>query len=132
MTDPYNLIDWFILGLSYTTCGFSVYRTLQVNALLDRLLTTDSSFESFDQLTYVQELFNQCSAVVVFFSWVKVFKYISLNKTLDHLSMTMSHASKDIGYFCIILGLIFTAYAILGHLVFGEMLLDYQEFFKTL
>lgn len=132
LTDPFNLIDWFILALSYTTCGFSVYRTLQVNELLDKLLTSDSEFESFDQLTYVQELFNQCSAVVVFFSWVKIFKYISLNKTLDHLSMTMSHAGKDIGYFCIILSLIFMAYAILGHLIFGEMMLDYQEFFKTL
>jgi hypothetical protein len=61
----------------------------------------------------------------------KVFKYISLNKTLDHLSMTMKNAGKDIGYFVIILGIIFMAYAILGHLVFGEMIIDYQEFFKT-
>ncbi len=72
LKDPYNLIDWGILALSFTTVGFSVYRTLQVNELLDRLLNTDSQFESFDRLTYVQELFNQTSAVVVFFSWVKV------------------------------------------------------------
>ena len=132
LTDPYNLVDWFILGLSYVTIGFSVYRTLQVNSLLDRLLNTESTFESFDRLTYVQELFNQTSAVVVFFSWIKIFKYISLNKTLDHLSNTMKNAGKDLAYFTIILGIIFMAYAILGHLVFGEMLIDYQEFFTTL
>jgi hypothetical protein len=45
--------------------------------------------------------------------------------------MTMKNAGKDIGYFVIILGIIFMAYAILGHLVFGEMIIDYQEFFKT-
>lgn len=46
--------------------------------------------------------------------------------------MTMSNASKDIGYFVIILAIIFMAYALLGHLIFGEMLIDYQEFSKTL
>lgn len=72
MSDPFNLVDWFILALAYTTVGLSVYRTLNVNALLDKLLTTESEFESFDRLTYCQELFNQFSSVVVFFSWVKV------------------------------------------------------------
>ena len=43
----------------------------------------------------------------------------------------MKNAGKDIGYFCIILALIFTSYALLGHMVFGEMLIDYQEFIKT-
>jgi hypothetical protein len=66
-------MDLFILGLSYTTIGLSVYRTVQVNNLLDKLLISASSnFENFDNLTYYQEVFNQASAVVVFFSWIKV------------------------------------------------------------
>lgn len=66
-------MDLFILGLSYTTIGLSVYRTVQVNNLLDKLLiSASSSFENFDNLTYYQEVFNQASAVVVFFSWIKV------------------------------------------------------------
>ena len=72
LRDPFNLIDWFILGLAYATIGLSVYRTINVNKLLDKVIATNSKFESFDRLTYVQELFNQFSSVVVFFSWVKV------------------------------------------------------------
>lgn len=67
-------MDAFILVLSYTTIGFSIYRTLQVNKLLDQLLVNSSEFQNFDTLTYYQELFNQVSAVVIFFAWIKVMK----------------------------------------------------------
>lgn len=67
-------MDIFILGLSYTTIGFSIYRTIQVNNLLDQLLINSSEFQNFDTLTFCQELFNQASAVVIFFAWIKVIR----------------------------------------------------------
>ncbi|CAF0799781.1 unnamed protein product [Brachionus calyciflorus] len=130
--DVYNVMDLFILGLSYTTIGFSIYRTIQVNNLLDELLTKKSEFQNFDTLTFCQELFNQASAVVIFFAWIKIFKYISLNKTLDQLNSTLRKSAKDIMYFCIIFFIILFAYAALGYVLFGETLADYQNFFKTL
>ena len=70
--DGYNLLDLFILGLSYLTIGLSIYRTVQVNLLLDKLLIDNSKFQNFDTLTFCQELFNQASAIMVFFAWIKV------------------------------------------------------------
>ncbi|RNA09297.1 polycystic kidney disease 2-like 1 [Brachionus plicatilis] len=130
--DVYNVMDLFILGLSYTTIGFSIYRTIQVNNLLDQLLTNSAEFQNFDTLTFCQELFNQASAVVIFFAWIKIFKYISLNKTLDQLNSTLRKSAKDIMYFLIIFFIIFFAYAALGYMLFSEFLSDYQNFFKTL
>jgi hypothetical protein len=156
-------MDMFILILSYVTIGFSIYRTIQVNNLLDKLLMSNSKFESFDTLTFLQEVFNQASALVIFFAWIKVnrtlntflnthtnrlylmsflyinyfnfkqiFKYISLNKTLDQLNATLRKSARDIMYFCIIFFIIFFAYGALGYLLFGETLADYQNFFTTL
>ena len=65
-------MDWGILVLSYFTIGASIFRTIVVNETLDKLLVQKAKFENFDALTYCQELFNQASALVVFFSWVKV------------------------------------------------------------
>jgi len=65
-------MDIFILGLSYFTIGISIYRTIQVNNLLDKLLVNNSKFQNFDTLTFYQEVFNQASAVVIFFAWIKV------------------------------------------------------------
>ena len=68
-------MDLFILALSYVTIGFNLYRTIQVNILLDKLLVNNSSYENFDSLTFCQELFNQASAIVIFFAWIKVCFY---------------------------------------------------------
>jgi hypothetical protein len=112
--DPYNFIDWFILGLSYVTIGLSLYRTIQVNILLDSLLSDTTQFQNFDTLTYCQELFNQASAIMIFFAWVKIFKYISLNRTLDQLSSTLKRSAKDILYFIVIFFIVFFAYGALA------------------
>jgi hypothetical protein len=132
LKDPYNLIDWFILGLSYTTIILSLYRTIAVSVLLDSLLANTNQFANFDTLTYCQELFNQASAIMIFFAWIKVFKYISLNKTLDQLSSTLKRSAKDIMYFIVIFFIVFFAYGAMGFLLFGETIPDYQNFPKTL
>lgn len=131
--DLYNLIDWVILGLSYATIGLSIYRTIQVNVLLDKLLVSGTSkFENFDNLTYYQEVFNQMSAVVVFITWIKIFKYVALNKTLDQLNLTLTNSAKDLLYFFVMFGIVFIAYAMLGYMLFGELHPDYNTFQKTL
>lgn len=126
------MLDWMILALSYTTIGLSLYRTIAVEMLLDKLLADQSKFANFDTLTFCQELFNQFSAIVVFFAWVKVFKYISLNKTLDQLNTTLKKSVRDIIYFIIIFMIVFVAFGALGYLLFGELDPDYQTFPKTM
>ena len=130
--DPFNILDIFILTLSYVTMGFSVYRTIRVNTLLDRLLLNNSSFQNFETLTFVQELFNQTSAVIVFLSWIKVFKFISINKALEQLGGTVKYAFKDLMYFFVVFFIVFTGYAALGNLLFGDFHSDYHNTLRTL
>jgi polycystin 2 len=125
-------MDIFILLLAYTTIALNIYRTVQVNIVLDTLLVKNSTFQNFDTLTFVQELFNQLSAIVIFFAWIKIFKYISLNKTLDQLNSTLQNSAKDIIYFCLMFFIVFFAYALLGYMLFGETLQDYHSFTNTL
>lgn len=112
--------------------GFSVYRTIRVNTLLDRLLLNNSSFQNFETLTFVQELFNQTSAVIVFLSWIKVFKFISINKALEQLGGTVKYAFKDLMYFFVVFFIVFTGYAALGNLLFGDFHSDYHNTLRTL
>jgi polycystin 2 len=62
----------------------------------------------------------------------KIFKYISINKTLDQLGSTLRMAAKDIAYFLIIFFIVFFSYTSLGYLLFGEALADYKSFTTTL
>ena len=49
-------------------------------------------------------------AVVVFLAWIKLFKYISFNTTMNQLSETLSRSAKDLGGFLIMFMIVFLAY----------------------
>ena len=55
---------------------FNVYRTLAVDELLGGLLEKPLSYPDFEFLGFWQVQYNNMVAVVVFFAWIKVFKYI--------------------------------------------------------
>ncbi|KAK0133842.1 Polycystin-2 [Merluccius polli] len=77
---------------------------------------------SFGSLADLQVQFNHVAAVIVFFSWVKLFKFINVNKTMSQLSSTMSRCAKDLFF------IIFLAYAQLAYLVFGTQVNDFSSF----
>lgn len=58
--------------------AFNVYRTVKVNELLELLLNDPLVYPDFEFLAYWQMQYNDMVAVVVFFAWIKIFKYIRL------------------------------------------------------
>jgi polycystin 2 len=67
-------------------------------------------------------------AICVFFSWVKLFKYIAFNKTMTQLASTMDRCGGDIAGFGVMFFIVFFAYAQLGYLLFGTTFEDYSTF----
>ena len=62
---------------------------------------------------------NNAVAICVFFAWIKLFKYISFNKTMTQLSSTLSRCAKDVAGFGVMFFIVFFAFAQLGYLLFG-------------
>ena len=54
-------------------------------------------YANFEQLGFYQTQFNSAVAMCVFFAWIKLFKYISFNKTMTQLSSTLSRVSGAAG-----------------------------------
>lgn len=121
--------------LGYTAIGFSTYRQIVIDQSLDSLLSSPDTYANFEFLSWAQSAFNDISAVLLFFVWIKVscnvplsvshvrvqvFKYISFNKTMTQLSSTLSRSAKDVAGFSIMFFIIFGAYAQLGFLLFGD------------
>lgn len=124
----WNILDVVILIIACVCIGFSAYRQVKVSDLLENLLTNDSQYVSFEFLCYWQIVFNQAVAWMVFLSWVKIFKYVSFNKTMTQLSMTLSRCAKDVTGFAIMFFIVFLAYAQLGFLIFGTQIHDFSTF----
>lgn len=55
---------------------FNIYRTIKVNELLSGLLQAPDEYADFEFLGFWQMQYNNMVAIVVFFAWVKIFKYI--------------------------------------------------------
>ena len=72
------------------TIGFSIYRHFIVAVMLKSLLAEPHLYADFTNLAFWNQTFQNFAGVTVFVSWVKIFKYISFNKTMSQLSGTLT------------------------------------------
>lgn len=128
----WNILDIIVILLSLVSFAFNVYRTIKVNELLTGLLNNPLVYADFEYLGFWQMQYNNMVAVVVFFAWIKIFKYISFNRTMTQLQSTLSRCSKDIAGFAVMFFIIFFAYAQLGYLVFGTQVKDFSTFEESI
>ncbi|KAM9363379.1 polycystin-2 [Symphorus nematophorus] len=124
----WNCLDVLIVVLSVVAIIMNITRTAMVGNLLKGLLENHTAHPSFESLANLQVQFNNVAAIIVFFAWVKLFKFINFNKTMSQLSSTMSRCAKDLVGFAIMFFIIFLAYAQLAYLVFGTQVNDFSTF----
>uniref|UniRef100_A0A1A7WAE6 Polycystin-2 n=3 Tax=Iconisemion striatum TaxID=60296 RepID=A0A1A7WAE6_9TELE len=124
----WNCLDVLIVALSVVAIVMNITRTAMARNLLSGLLENYTAHPRFEPLANLQVYFNNMAAAIVFFSWVKLFKFINFNKTMNQLSSTMSRCAKDLVGFAIMFFIIFLAYAQLAYLVFGTQVNDFSSF----
>ncbi|XP_069466725.1 polycystin-2-like protein 1 isoform X2 [Ambystoma mexicanum] len=131
-TSVWNILDVVVILLSLTAIAFHVFRTVEVNRLMGKLLKQPSTYADFEFLAFWQTQYNNMNAVNLFFAWIKIFKYISFNKTMTQLSSTLARCAKDILGFAIMFFIVFFAYAQLGYLLFGTQVENFSTFVKCI
>ncbi|CAF2097381.1 unnamed protein product [Rotaria magnacalcarata] len=128
-TSTMNCLDLIVIALSYICMAFNIYRQVQVNNLLDKLLEKQTrQYNDFSFLCYWQYQFNNVVSTTLFLAWIKLFKYISFNKTMTQLSETLTKCAKDISGFAIMFFIVFFAFAQLGYLTFGIQIEGFRAF----
>ena len=80
--------------VSLFCCGITVYTDIVVKQLLKPLLAEPTLHGDFTTLAYWTEVQTNVFAVNVFFAWLKVFKYISFNRTMQQLSTTIARLDE--------------------------------------
>ena len=56
------------------------------------IIQNPDDYADFTSLGYLGTMFKSAVAICVFFSWVKLFKYISFNKTMTQLASTLGRS----------------------------------------
>ncbi|KAB1271700.1 Polycystic kidney disease 2-like 1 protein [Camelus dromedarius] len=132
LSSIWNILDLVVILLSIVAMGFHVFRTLEVNQLMGRLLQQPNTYADFEFLAFWQTQYDNMNAINLFFAWIKIFKYISFNKTMTQLSSTLARCAKDILGFAVMFFIVFFAYAQLGYLLFGTQVENFSTFIKCI
>eukprot|EP01135_Chromosphaera_perkinsii_P004899 Nk52_evm4s304 gene=Nk52_evmTU4s304 len=124
----WSWVEMVNICIAIVAVVFSLYRLIEVDRLLTGILAEPDKHSNFEDLAFWEVQYTNMIAFNVFIGWVKLFKYVSFNPTMNQLSCTLKSSAKDIFGFAIMFFIIFFAYAQLGYLVFGSQLDDFKTF----
>jgi len=124
----WNILDILVIIISVVCVAFNVYRTVEVGNKLKELVDNNDQFADFENLSYWETRFSNAIAIATFMAWIKIFKYISFNKTMTQLSSTLGRCAKDLAGFFVMFIIIFLAFTQLGYLLFGSQVKDFSTF----
>lgn len=124
----WNLLDLVVIGISATQIFLNIFNLVTVSGLLRELLDKPFNYADFSQLANTARQLTILSAFNIFVAWIKVFKYLSFNKTMTQLSGTLSAATKDLSGFSVMFCIIYFAFVQLGYLLFGIQVRDFRSF----
>ncbi|XP_076462152.1 LOW QUALITY PROTEIN: polycystin-2-like [Babylonia areolata] len=124
----WNILDILVIIISVVCVVFNIYRTVEVGDKLEGLLKEPEKFADFESLSYWETRFCNAIAIATFMAWIKIFKYISFNKTMTQLSSTLGRCAKDLAGFFVMFIIIFLAFTQLGYLLFGSQVKDFSTF----
>lgn len=113
-TSGWNFLDIFTIMISVLLLFFLIYRKYVINKIFGESFSIENGeigglhnsssmalqieTYQFDTLGFWSAQFSNMLAVLSFVAWVKLFKYISFNKTMSQLSSTLSRV-YSIGIF---------------------------------
>lgn len=127
----WNILDIMVIIIAVVCVAFNLYRTVEVGDKLKKLLENPDIYSDFERLSYWENRFCNAIAIATFLAWIKIFKYISFNKTMTQLSSTLGRCAKDLAGFFIMFLIIFLAFTQLGYLLFGSQVKDFSTFMNS-
>ena len=80
--------------MSISVVAFNIYKYFVVNGLLKGLLAQPDIYADFNFLAKWSKVFQNSAGLALFAAWIKVFKFISFNKTMSQLSGTITKVGK--------------------------------------
>ncbi|KAF1756231.1 hypothetical protein GCK72_012684 [Caenorhabditis remanei] len=131
LTQFWNLVDVALLGFSVATIILSMKRTKTATNRVNSVIENGLTNAPFDDVTSAENAYLNIKACAIFIAWVKVFKFISVNKTMSQLSSTLTRSAKDIGGFAVMFAVFFFAFAQFGYLCFGTQIADYSNLYNS-
>jgi hypothetical protein len=120
----WNSID-FINLLLFLLSAYFQYQTVMNNFKMNSDPTIISTARLLTTGDYTERN-NMVNAINALLMWMKIFKYLSITKRLLRISTALGKVTTDVSAFLFVLGVVFVAFSISGHLLFGNDVKDFS------
>ncbi|GLV43633.1 Polycystic kidney disease 2 [Carabus blaptoides fortunei] len=130
-TTIWNYLDVIIIVTGYLNIILETYVFILANGKITKLQNNPASYESFEAIVFWHKHLDNSSGLMLFILWIKLFKYVKLNRTLGQLNATASKCAFSMSGFLLTFAVFFIAYATLGFLLFGSHVERFSTFGKT-
>ncbi|XP_044258880.1 polycystin-2-like [Tribolium madens] len=124
----WTYIDVIIIGMAFANLITSIVVFPNVDDAILKIQKNPKQYGNLEYLAEMRILYNNFAASLLFFSYIKLFKYLNFNKTMGQLNNTLKRCAFDILGFSIMFFIIFFAFALLGYLLFGSQVEDFSSF----
>jgi hypothetical protein len=124
----WTYIDVTIVCMATANLMTSVILFPSVDDAIEKIRDNPEKYGNLEYPGEMKILYNNFAASLLFFSYIKLFKYLNFNKTMGQLNNTLKRCALDILGFSIMFFIIFFAFAELGYLLFGSQVEDFSSF----
>ncbi|VDK42377.1 unnamed protein product [Taenia asiatica] len=127
----WHLVDFLVILLSIACVGLNIYNRYFVVTMLKQKLSPLGVYPEFVHIAYMALLYKRLLALLVFFSLIQIFKFVSFSETMGQLTATINYALYDMIGFTVMFGIVFAAFVQAGTLMFGSTSSEFKSFDLT-
>ena len=127
-TSYWNLAEVIILIVSYCTIGLYVYRAMLTKEALEEFNRTNGNgYVRIDSAAFIDQIFLFTTALIVFFSTLKLIKLLKFNRRMNVLAETIGICWDELKIFLVAFAIIFFAFSCLFLFVFSTKLEEFAH-----
>ncbi|XP_030753981.1 polycystin-2-like isoform X2 [Sitophilus oryzae] len=124
----WTYIDLSVIVLAFMMIFGTEYMRIIVPSYLEKIKNKPTAYGNLEYPEVAYSTFKVIGALLLFFVYIRTFKYLNFNKRMAQLNDTIKQCSKDIMGFSVMFFVAYFAYAELGYLVFGSEVKSYSTF----
>ncbi|CAF0936274.1 unnamed protein product [Adineta steineri] len=128
----WNLINLVTIILALICIVYEILYYYSTKSYLKELLQIEDDYPNFNDLFLLKIQSDYYLGLILAITWLKIFKYLNLNKTMLLLNKTILSCLNDIYAFTCIFLIIFLAYTLFGWILFGRYLNEWRSFSESI
>ncbi|CAG2234855.1 PKD1L2 [Mytilus edulis] len=127
----WHILDVMITILFFICCIMYIGRWIMINAAMDEFEKNKNKFVNFSHIASWDKLFNVFLAFTISLTTFRIMRILSYNDRINQLGTVLSNAGRDLCGCFIMFFLVYAAFIISGHLLFGRHLETYKNLFVS-